>query len=1492
MEKDAQTSLTIGEKTTSEQPNIAASADQKTRQQRFQKLCRHLNTNLNEMFPNTEITQLEMHPDQSLFAKIKICDKMHFDEFIHFRNTFSTSTAVDISVKYEFDEKLYQKALIGDYLQNIIETKSFFKWKVLLSSRPLVLLEKNADKFSMIFKVADQNLVNDTIAVTDKLESELHNCGFVNLILRVEMIATESGEAEYETPANTISNEAAVKVLSQQQRNAQVKSAAKDKYSSPTFTKKRWDNIAYQEINLKQIWELEDKSPVQVVGEIFDFEYKKLNNSSGKNHLYIISLTDFQNAVQIQLFLSEALTETEQKTLRIGNWISVKGKLAIKVRQYNEQRIIYGDSFSEFETPNIRPMDNMPPERKRIELHVSSKMSTMDALIDPEDIIKKAAEFKMPAVAIMDLDGCQGYPKFYTTAKKLGVKPLMGTSFTTIERGHEAVWGARKFEKTTLRELAYVAFDIETTSLYARFGEIIEYGWADIKNNLKIEKLNQFFIQAKEPLSVFTTNLTGIKQEDVLSGLTIDKAFDEIYDNLNGKIAIAHNAKFDYYYIKQKCLEYKKPFPEFTIIDTLKVSGILFPNDKRHNLNALAKRLDVEYQAEVAHRADYDANVLANVWVKLVGILEEKGITTLDQLAKLVSQDAWKKERGFEVSTLCKNNEGLKEQFKLVSKALTDQYWDSAKLFWDDLQETKNLLIGSGALRGRLLEEYFYGSQDTFEAILDRFDYIEVPAPAVFKHFVEYGDLTWDQVHSTLKDIILTAKQKGKLVVAIGDVKYLNPFDQYIYKIVVYAKGIANSRHYLFNFEKAKQNELKIPQQHFFTTEEMLTQFAFLQDEALIEEIVITNTHKIADLCEEVEVIKKGLFKPEFDDSDHKLRALVYENAHKLYGEKLPEFIEQRIESEIEPIIKFGYSVIYWISHVLIKMSTDRGYIVGSRGSVGSSFVAFLSDISIINPLPPHYICQKCKLFELANLPKITSGFDLPKRNCPNCNVLMHRDGQLIPFETFLGFNAEKVPDIDLNFSGDVQGEIHQEVRNLFGEFNTFRAGTISTVASKTAYGYVKAFMEETGEHADELFVNYLAKQIEGIKRTTSQHAGGIIIIPKEKEIYDFTPLNFPAGETESTWKTTHFDYKAIHDNLLKLDILGHDNPTIFKMLETMTKFKTAQIPYDDPDVIKLFCSPEPMGIKSEQIDNEPTGALGLPEYGTKFVRKILTVAAPKSFADLVSLCGLSHGTNVWLNNAEDLILKNNLTLSDVVSCRDDILVKLMALNVPRSQAFEIMEKVRHAKKTLSAEDEALLVKHNVPQWQIESMKKIQYMFPKAHAVAYAQMAWWTAYYKLYFPLEFYAVYFSIRTDVLDLDNMVDMKFGTKAKMKLHQIKRDEQNRSISTTDEKLLPIFEICQELYARGYYIDNVSLTNSEAVTWKVDHQRGCLIPPFNAVKQLGEAVANSIVKAREEKPFKSIEDFTKRTLTNSSLIKKLEEMNVFENLDQTNQMQLNIL
>ena len=1212
---------------------------------------------------------------------------------------------------------------------------------------------------------------------------------------------------------------------------------------------------------------------LMVEGWVFQYEIIYTKNDL---QIHSIGITDYEEAISAKLFVRSD-QNWDLSWLKKGIFVSIYGE---KKMGFNNEIFLQVRKLDE-----IKKDDEIvdTAQEKRIEFSARTSMSAMDGFISPTEMMKFAKAIGHKAIAFVDHQNIQAFPEIYNNAKQIGIKPIYGCTFSVIDPHNGII---KNPKDDLIKTENYIVFDLETTSLNPRIGEIIEFGAVEIEKGA-VKNSYQFFIKAKQPISSFTTELTGISQKMIDEAKMDEKtAMIEILKIFENKTLVAHNATFDISFINEKLFQYGFEPLKNQIVDTLALAKYLIETAQNYRLETVSKKFGIYYDASVAHRADYDANVLQKVWLNMINELTKREINNFIQLDQIDVKHIHNKKFAYDIAVYAKNPKGLKELFQLVSLSLTDQFFNGPRLFTTDLAKSENLLIAPASINSYLMDLVFTGTTDKIEAEISKWDFIGVPAPHLFSHLVARGQYSEDEIEDLIKDLVLKAKKQNKIIVAIGDVRYLTKEQAIGHHVYINTKGLEGRRHPLYRYNESDAN---YPLQNLLTTNEMKAVFQFLNSSALVEEIVVTNPNQLNDLIDEdIEVIKTKLYAPNFDDSSNKLKDLVYENAYKIYGKNLPSIIKERIDHELEPIIKYGFSVVYWISHKLVAKSNQDGYLVGSRGSVGSSLVATLSKITEVNPMIPHYICLHCQYNEFIENANTTSGFDLPDKNCPNCQTSLKKDGQTIPFETFLGFNADKVPDIDLNFSGDYQPIIHQEVKRMFGETHTFRAGTIATVATKTAFGFVKKWNEEKNLQKSQAFVNYLSSMIEGSKRTTGQHPGGIIIIPKEFDVEDFSPINYPANDVNSSWKTTHLDFHAIHDNVLKLDLLGHDDPTIIRHLQNLTNVSLDQISFSDPKVLSLFNSPEAIGVTSDDINGEPTGALGIPEFGTPFVRRMLSVAKPKSFNDLINLSGLSHGTDVWNGNAETLI-KQGKTLNDVISCRDDIMITLIKKGIKPSLAFHIMEKVRKG-KGLTKDEADVLAKNGIENWYIESLNKIKYMFPKAHATAYVMMAWRIAWFKIYYPLEYYAAYLTTRITSFDIDVALGSKHQVAKKLKELEIKqRNKHTEKISAKEEELIPTLEIINELLARNLKIHNIDLYKSESNDWVIDYQEKALIPPFIVVDGLGETVAKKIVEARKQRRFYSIDDIQRRCDVNKTLVEKLKALGVFLDLDETDEIKL---
>jgi DNA polymerase-3 subunit alpha (Gram-positive type) len=1093
-------------------------------------------------------------------------------------------------------------------------------------------------------------------------------------------------------------------------------------------------------------------------------------------------------------------------------------------------------------------------------------MSQLDATNGIGDFVKQAAKWGHKAIALTDHAAAQGYPDAHAAGKANNVKILYGIEAYVVDDGVPIAYNPVHED---LSEATYVVFDVETTGLSAVYDTIIELAGVKMYKGNVIETFEEF-INPGHPLSQTTIQLTGITDDMVRDSKPEKTVLEEFAAFAEGTILVAHNASFDMGFLNNSYERYGMAEAPQPVIDTLEMSRFLHPQLKSHRLNTLAKRYGVGLEQH--HRAVYDSETTgALCWIFLKEAREEHNILFHDELNKYIGGgDSYKRARPFHATILAKNQDGLKDLFKIISASNIDYYYRTPRLPRSVLQASReNLLIGSACSEGEIFEAMMQKGAEAAKAKAKFYDYIEVMpkevyAPLITRELVKNES----DLEEIITQIVAIGDELGKTVVATGNVHYLNKED-------------AIYREILIGSLKVNQGKvLHLPEAHFRTTDEMLDCFSFLGKEKA-KEIVVSNSQKIADSIDEIIPIKDQLYTPNMEGANEEVTRLSYDEAKRLYGEQLPELVEKRLEKELNSIIGNGFSVIYLISQKLVLKSNQDGYLVGSRGSVGSSFVATMTGITEVNPLPPHYRCPECKYSYFYEDGSIGSGYDLEKKDCPKCGADMDRDGHDIPFETFLGFYGDKVPDIDLNFSGEYQAHAHAYTKELFGEEYVYRAGTIGTVADKTAFGYVKAYERDHNFRFSSAEIDRLAKGCTGVKRTTGQHPGGIIVIPDYMDVYDFTPIQFPADAQDSEWKTTHFDFHSIHDNVLKLDILGHDDPTVIRMLQDLSGIDPQTIPPNDPDVMKIFGGTDVLGVTPEQIFSK-TGTLGIPEFGTRFVRGMLEQTSPNTFAELLQISGLSHGTDVYLGNAETLIRENNIPLADVIGCRDDIMVYLIHHGMDDGLAFKIMESVRKG-KGIPDDWQAEMRAKEIPEWYIQSCLKIKYMFPKAHAAAYVLMALRVAYFKVHQPIRYYCAFFSVRAQDFDLVAMTQGKEMIKTRMKEIM----DKGLEASVKEKSLLTILELANEMVERGFNFKMVDLDKSHANNFVIEGDT--LIAPFRAIPGLGGNVANQIVQARENQPFLSKEDLATRGKVSKTIIDYMNENGVLKNLPDENQLSL---
>lgn len=1204
---------------------------------------------------------------------------------------------------------------------------------------------------------------------------------------------------------------------------------------------------------------VDEERRVAIEGYVFLAETRELR--SGRT-LLTFKITDYTSSILVKMFSRDKEDAALYQHVQKGMWLKVRG--SVQNDTFVRDLVMIGNDINEIKP--IQRKDSAPENEKRVELHLHTPMSQMDAVSSVGALVGQAKKWGHKAIAITDHAVVQSFPEAFGAGKKNDIKILYGVEVNLVDDGVPIAYNSTH---RLLSEDTYVVFDVETTGLSAVYDTIIELAAVKIRDGEIIDRFESF-ANPHHPLSATTINLTGITDDLVENAPEVEEVLKDFHEWTGDAILVAHNASFDMGFLNVGYKKINLGKATNPVIDTLELARFLYSDMKNHRLNTLAKKFDIELTQH--HRAIYDAEATGYLLLKMLKDAAEKGIEYHDQFNDNMGQgNAYQRARPFHCTLLAQTEAGLKNLFKLVSISHLNYFYRVPRIPRSQLEKYREgLLVGSGCDKGEVFEGMMQKSPEEVEETAQFYDYIEVHPKEVYAHLLE---LELVRNEKALEDIIGKVVQLGdKLglpVVATGNVHYLNPNDKIYRKILINSQGGANPL-----------NRHKLPDVHFRTTNEMLDAFKFLGTEKA-REIVVENTNKIADMIDEIKPIKDDLYTPKIEGADDEMRNMSYDMARRIYGDNLPEIVEARLEKELKSIIGHGFAVIYLISHKLVKKSLDDGYLVGSRGSVGSSFVATMTEITEVNPLPPHYVCPDCKHSEFFNDGSVGSGYDLPDKDCPECGATYRKDGHDIPFETFLGFKGDKVPDIDLNFSGEYQPRAHNYTKVLFGEDYVYRAGTIGTVADKTAFGYVKAYQQDNNLQLRGAEIDRLASGCTGVKRTTGQHPGGIIVVPDYMDIYDFSPIQFPADDKNSEWKTTHFDFHSIHDNLLKLDILGHDDPTVIRMLQDLSGIDPKTIPTDDPEVMKIFSGTESLGVTEEQIMCK-TGTLGIPEFGTRFVRQMLEDTKPTTFSELVQISGLSHGTDVWLGNAQELIHNRICTLSEVIGCRDDIMVYLIYQGLEPAFAFKIMESVRKG-KGLSDEMEEEMRKNEVPEWYIDSCKKIKYMFPKAHAAAYVLMAVRIAYFKVHHPLLYYAAYFTVRAEDFDVDAMA------KGSQAIRSLIDDINAKGLdaSNKEKNLLTVMELALEMSERGYKFKKVDLYRSSANEFIIDD--GALIPPFNAIPGLGTNAAINIVKAREEGEFLSKEDLQQRGKLSKTIIEYLDNHGCLESLPEQNQLSL---
>ncbi len=1220
----------------------------------------------------------------------------------------------------------------------------------------------------------------------------------------------------------------------------------------------RTDLVKIDDIPTEESTELK----VCVDGEILS---GSIDSREIKNEKVILmfNLFDGTSTIACKAFLEKEKLKPIKDRISKAKGLRIEG--VAKYSPYSKEVEIMANTI--LESTGIKKekrMDNS--DIKRVELHMHTQMSQMDAITPCADLLKRAISWGWKSIAITDHGVVQSFPEAHKFLEKTGadLKVIYGVEAYFVPDKDPCVVNSKNQSIDT----EYCVFDLETTGISHITEKITEVGIIKIKNGEIIDTF-ECFVNPEKPIPQKVVEVTHITDDMVKDAETIDKVMPKVLEFMGDSVLVAHNADFDIGFMKYNCEQLGLKF-EYTHIDTLRLAKAIFPEFTKYKLGIIADKLGIK--VDVAHRALDDVKTLVAVFKEMIERAKDKKAKTIDDFDNVFETD-FKKLPSYHAIILAKNYIGLRNLYKLISYSHLNYFYKKPRILKTMFNKYREgLILGSACEAGELYRAIVAGKSDEeLEEIASYYDYLEIQPLRNNEYMIREGIVEGEEkLIEFNKKIVELGDKLNKLVVATCDVHFMDPQDE-VYRRILQAG------------QKYDDADNQAPL-YLRTTEEMLKEFEYLGKEKAYE-VVVTNTNLVADMCEKIKPISPEKCPPHIPGCEQMIKDIAYKKAHELYGDPLPEIVQTRLDKELDSIIKNGFSVMYIIAQKLVWKSNEDGYIVGSRGSVGSSFVANMTGITEVNSLRPHYRCPNCKYSDFTDY-GVKNGFDLPDKNCPKCGHKLDKDGMDIPFETFLGFNGDKEPDIDLNFSGEYQAKAHKYTEVIFGKGTTFKAGTVGTVADKTAFGYAKNYFEERNIHKPNAEIARISAGCVGVKRTTGQHPGGIIVVPKGREIFEFTPVQHPADDPKSDIITTHFDYHSIDQNLLKLDILGHDDPTVIRMLYDLTGIDPTKVPLDDKETMSIFSSTKALGVTPEQINSE-VGSFGIPEFGTKFVRGMLVDTRPTTFAELISISGLSHGTDVWLNNAQELINQGTVTLSEAIGCRDDIMVYLMKKGLEPNHAFKIMETVRKGKALKDPEKWAEYVKmmqeHDVPDWYIKSCEKIKYMFPKAHAAAYVTNAFRIAWFKVHKPMAYYTAYYTIRADEFDSECMIFGKEKVKAKMK----EIDNAGNAATVKDKNMYSILEIVLEMYERGIKFLPIDLYKSHSTKFLMEEDG--IRPPLNSIPGLGTIAAEGIYKARLEEPFECIEDMQSRSKIGKSVTELLDKFGCLKGMTKSNQLSL---
>ena len=1431
----------------------------------FQKIS--LSLPLLEAFQGTEVRKLTIHKkERTVSIEITANKMIPLQKQEELKGALLESLpgiqAVSLAVFYELTDKTPEALAAGYWgsIKTLVSQKSKIcagviadaEWRV--TEHKLQILVKH----NMAYYLAQKHLDD---AIANMIHTET---GETLLVQFKNQKATEADRAALENNRKKKFEELSRQIITTQAEAVQEKANAEVAAVSSSVSKgillgKEINGTNQKIIDTKILGE-----NVIIEGSIYNIEPREIR---GEKYIVSFDITDLSDSTTVKFFVKKSVFDAElSDKIKKGKYLRVQGE--VQFDKYTKEIDIMAKNIMAAAAPPPR-MDDA--EEKRVELHLHTQMSSMDGVTPVKKYIERAIAWGHKAIAITDHGVVQAFPDAMNAIGKSDLKVIYGVEAYLIDDLGSVV----TMPRGQSLDDTFVVFDIETTGLSKETESITEIGAVKVVDGKIIDRFSTF-VNPERPIPAEITKLTGITNEMVADAPVITEILPKFLEFCQDAVLVAHNANFDTGFIRlnaeRKCgIEVKN-----TVLDTLELSRALLPELKKHKLDIICEQLGVSLEGH--HRAVNDAEATAEVFLKFIDMLVEKEIYKVDDINVFSSQTVnYKKLKAYHAIILAKDYVGLRNLYELISLSHIDYYFRRPRIPKSKLiQHREGLILGSACEAGELYRALLDKKpKQVIEELVNFYDYLEIQPLGNNRFMIESPKV--ESVHS-MEDIIAINKQivalgeeHNKPVVATCDVHFIDPQDAAFRKIIMAAEGFADAD---------KQAPL-----YFRTTKEMLKEFTYLGEEKA-REIVITNTNKIADMIEKIKPIPDDTFPPKIEGADEELRQICMDKAISIYGDPLPPIVQDRLETELNSIISNGYAVLYIIAQKLVWKSVADGYLVGSRGSVGSSFAANMAGITEVNSLPPHYICDHCKYsdFESETVKAFAmeeaSGCDMPDKDCPVCGHKLRKDGHDIPFQTFLGFEGDKEPDIDLNFSGDYQEQAHAYTEVLFGKGKVFKAGTIGTLADKTAYGFVKKYFDAREITPHNAEIQRLTEGCTGVKRTTGQHPGGLMVVPSDHDIHEFCPIQRPANDVNSTVTTTHFDYHSISGRLLKLDLLGHDDPTVIRMLYDLTGVNPQDVPLGDPETMSLFESPKALGVTEEEI-NCKTGTLGIPEFGTKFVRGMLIDTKPKTFADLLRISGLSHGTDVWLGNAQTLIENGTITLKETISTRDSIMIYLINKGVEKKKSFKIMEKVRKG-KGLTEEDIADMKASDVPDWYIESCQKIKYMFPKAHAAAYVMMAFRIAYFKINYPEAYYASYFSVRAcDDFDYSCMCQGIDVARDAIREIQAKGQEA----TAKDKNKQTVLEIVVEFYARGFKFCPIDLYHSDAKNF-LPTEEG-LLPPFSSLQGLGVNAAQSIVEGRKDGEFNTLEELKERTSLGRSLIDLLKENGVLDGIPETNQL-----